>query len=91
MMMAWWRATCYTNPNTCINSQKPEITYIQIQIHALVVIKQNPKSIAQVAMIQNQNNLHRMDATTITHKCNVHTHNHNAKPQQTHINTSRRK
>jgi hypothetical protein len=69
-MMAWWRVTCYTNLNICANNQKPEIICIQIWIHALIVMKQNPKSLVLVMMKHNRNNLHRIDVTTITH--NIH-------------------
>ncbi len=58
MMMAQWKVTYYTNLNTCAISPKPEISYVEIQIYALVTMK------------QNWNHLHWMDIAVITH--NVH-------------------
>jgi hypothetical protein len=43
----------YTNLNTCAINPKPEITYVEIQIHALVMMKQNSKSLVLVMMKQN--------------------------------------
>jgi hypothetical protein len=64
-MIAQWRVAYYGNLNTCANSQKLKITYIEIQIPTLV------------GWNKTRNHLHHMDVIAIIHNVDSA---HNAKP-----------